>query len=116
MYAVSGGLVVEWKRKVQPAMTRDEVLSVLRDHQAELRERFGVKSLALFGSVARGEAVETSDVDLLVEFDRTVTLFDLAARLRLQELLGVAKVDLVMRDSIYPELRKPILEGAIHVG
>lgn len=98
-------------------MRRDQVLSVLRAHQGELRERFGVKSLALFGSAARDQADAASDVDLLVEFDRTITLFDLVAvRLWLEELLGVPKVDLVMRDSIYPQLRESILEGAIHVG
>ena len=50
-------------------MQRDDVLKILAKHGDELRQQFGVKSLALFGSVARGEAMETSDVDLLVEFE-----------------------------------------------
>ena len=60
-------------------MKRDEVLKILADHRDELRQQFGVKSLALFGSVARDEATETSDVDLLVEFERPVGLFGLFA-------------------------------------
>jgi predicted nucleotidyltransferase len=48
-------------------MRRDEILRFLNEHRAEL-ERFGVKSLAFFGSVARDEAQEDSDVDILVEF------------------------------------------------
>jgi predicted nucleotidyltransferase len=55
-------------------MKRDEVIRVLREHRGELREQFGVKSLALFGSVARDEATGTSDVDLLVEFERPIGL------------------------------------------
>ncbi len=49
-------------------MKRSEVLETLAAHRDELRARFAVKSLALFGSVARDEATDTSDVDLLVEF------------------------------------------------
>jgi predicted nucleotidyltransferase len=56
-------------------MQRDNVLKILAEHRDELHQRFDVKSLALFGSVARGEATETSDVDLLVEFERPVGLF-----------------------------------------
>ena len=51
-------------------MQRAEVIRILSEQQAELALRYGVKSLYLFGSVARDEAVPASDVDLLVEFDR----------------------------------------------
>jgi uncharacterized protein len=54
-------------------MQRNEVLKILADHRDAMRQQFGVKSLALFGSVARDEATETSDVDLLVAFARPVT-------------------------------------------
>ena len=53
-------------------MKRDQVLKILTEHRLELRDKFGVKSLALFGSVARDEASQTSDVDLLVEFEQPV--------------------------------------------
>jgi uncharacterized protein len=97
-------------------MKRDEVLKTLAMHRDELRQKHGVKTLALFGSVSRDEASEASDVDLLVEFDRPISLFDLAAlELCLKELLGVSKVDVVMRDSIYPAIKEDILREAIHV-
>src|SRR4029450_1525945 len=56
-------------------MQRDNVLKILAEHRDELRQQFSVKSLALFGSVARGKATETSDVDLLIEFEHPVGLF-----------------------------------------
>ena len=56
-------------------MQRDDILKILAEHRDGLRQQFGVKALALFGSAARGEATETSDVDLLVEFDRPIGLF-----------------------------------------
>ena len=49
-------------------MKRDDVLATLRSHEEKLRNQFFVRSLALFGSVARNEAGPASDIDLLVEF------------------------------------------------
>ena len=77
----------------------------------------GVVHAGVFGSVARGEAGPGSDVDLMVEFepDFRVTLFRLAETLNfLEELLG-CKVDLVMRKSVYPALRKRIYGEAVRV-
>ena len=54
-------------------LTRDEVLGVLRKHKAELEKRFGVRTLVLYGSVARDDATEDSDINLLVSFDGTTT-------------------------------------------
>jgi predicted nucleotidyltransferase len=96
---------------------RDEIVQKLRAERDQLRAKFGVKSLALFGSVARDEAGPGSDVDLLVEFARPITLFDLVAvQQYLERCLGVPRVDLVPRDSVYSAFRDDILEGAVHVG
>ena len=85
-------------------MQRDDLLKILAEHRDELRQQFGVKSLALFGSVARGEATETSDVDLLIEFERPVGLFHFFTVQRyLEDLLGVAQVDLVMPDALHED-------------
>ena len=74
----------------------------------------GVASMALFGSVARDEAVETSDVDILVTFSRPVSLFDFVdIQLYIQKILGVASVDLVMRDTVIEELKEIIYEQAV---
>ena len=50
-------------------MTRDEALTLLRAHKADLADRFGTNSLALFGSTVRNQAREDSDIDILVEFE-----------------------------------------------
>ena len=96
-------------------MKRDNVLHLLTEHRGELAQRFGVQSLALFGSVARDEASLTSDVDLLVEFNRPVGLFGLfALQNHLEALLGCA-VDLGTPDSLKPRLKEHVLQEAIHV-
>jgi uncharacterized protein len=96
-------------------MQRDNVLKILAEHRDELHQRFDVKSLALFGSVARGEATETSDVDLLVEFERPVGLFHFfTVQHYLEDILGFAQVDLVMPDALHKELKEGILREAIH--
>ena len=89
-----------------------EVFTILRIHRAEL-DSLGVRSLALFGSVARGEAGPDSDVDLLVDFHRPVGLFELIeVQEKLEGWLG-RSVDLVPRDSIKRQLRERILAEAI---
>jgi len=93
-------------------MTKDEVISLLREHSKTL-EQMGVKSLALFGSVARGEAEVGSDIDLLVDFSRPVGLFEFVrVKTYLESILG-KKVDLVTRDALKPQLRDKILREAI---
>jgi uncharacterized protein len=97
------------------AMKRNEVVRILLRHQTELRERFGVISLSLFGSVARNEATEASDVDLLAEFDRPTGYFALIAlQEHLENLLG-CKVDVGTRNSLKPRLRDRILQESIDV-
>jgi predicted nucleotidyltransferase len=97
-------------------MARADVLQKLRAERHYLRERYGVESLALFGSTARDEASEHSDVDLLVEFDRPIGLLHLVGAAQyLEKLLGVARVDLVLRRAVLPELRQQIFTEAIDV-
>jgi predicted nucleotidyltransferase len=96
-------------------MRQEEVLDILKRHREDL-QRLGVRSLALFGSVARNEAGPQSDVDLLVEIDRPMGLFGL---LRIQhyieQLLGGTEVDLVMKGSVLEELKDNILEDSVRV-
>lgn len=73
----------------------------------------GVRSLDLFGSVARGESGPDSDVDLLVDFDSPIGLFHFfRVQRRIEEILG-AKVDLVMRDAVKRQLRDRIFAEAV---
>jgi predicted nucleotidyltransferase len=95
-------------------MRRVELLEFLANHREVLNRDFRVKSLELFGSVARDEATIHSDVDLLVEFDRPTGLFGLF-RLQdyLEDQLG-CRVDLGTRGSLKPQLRQRVLAEAIH--
>ena len=81
----------------------------LRETLGEVLKRHGVKRAALFGSTARGEATEKSDIDLLVEFEGRKSLFDLSGlKLELQELLG-RNVDVLTYASLHPLLKEKIL-------
>lgn len=94
-------------------MTKQEVLKILEANRGKIRE-MGVESLSLFGSLARDEATDLSDVDLLVEFSRPIGLFQfIRVQHYLQDILGVDKVDLVMPDALHEELRDEILKEAI---
>jgi hypothetical protein len=90
-------------------MHRAQALSALSDLLPALRRDFGVRRIALFGSTARGEATEDSDLDLLVDFEAGPT-FDsfMGLKLFLEDHLG-RRVDLVTPESLKPRLR-PIIE------
>jgi predicted nucleotidyltransferase len=97
-------------------LSRSEIMEILGANREGLRRDFGVESMALFGSAARGDAGPLSDVDVLVEIPTPISLFELVAlQLRLQELLTVPKVDVVLRDAIFPPLRDAILAEALRV-
>lgn len=93
-------------------MRKQEALAVLVDHQSMLKT-FGVKSLMVFGSVARDEARTDSDVDLLVEFDRPVGLFTFVRLKRYLEEILDSSVDLGTPDSLKPYLREPVFREVI---
>ena len=95
-------------------MRRDDALAVLEANAGNLT-RFGVKSLALFGSVARDEAGPASDLDLLVEFEGAAT-FDayMGLKLYLEDLLA-SHVDLVMRKALRPRMMASVEREAVRV-
>ena len=98
-------------------MQRETALAALRNNRRRFADH-GVSRLAVFGSVARDEATEASDVDILVEFrpDAHIGLFEFA-RLRrdLAELLG-CEVDLVTPEALHPSMRNEILQEAVYAG
>lgn len=96
-------------------MKQDAVLRILKQKNAELAGQFGVKSLFLFGSVARDEATAASDVDLLVEFSRPVGYFGLFALQEYLETLLGCSVDLGTPNSLKAGIRERVMEEAIHV-
>jgi len=93
-------------------MNKQVVLKRLTGHIEEIRQRFSVKALSVFGSAARGEMADGSDVDILVVFNQKAT-FDLFMDLKfyLEELLGTG-VDLVTDKALRPQVRQAI-EGEI---
>ena len=96
-------------------MNRSGTLQLLAAHKQELAKRFGVASLALFGSVVRDTAKEGSDVDVLVAFDGPATSARyFGVQFYLEDLLGVP-VDLVTEKALRPELRPFIEKEAVHV-
>jgi len=103
-----------WGRDMSSQKNRkrlEEITSILRRHMPELRERYGVKLLGVFGSYLHGRQRSRSDLDLLVELDeRPLGLLDFV-RLEnhLSDLLGV-KVDLVEKSALKPAIGRRILE------
>ena len=97
-----------------PVRTKEDVFTLLRQHGEELRD-FGVGQISVFGSFARGEPSDESDVDILVEFKPGPASFDnfLALAEFLEELFG-RKVDLLTPDSLNPRFGHHILEEAEH--
>ena len=94
---------------------RDQVIRTLQAHKPELVVTYGVHSLALFGSLARDEATNQSDVDLLVEFDRAVGYFGLAAlQDHLADLLR-RPVDLGTLASLKPRIRQQVEQDLFYV-
>ncbi len=89
-----------------------DLIEILRQELPELRRKYHVENLEVFGSYVRGEEREGSDLDLLVEFSEIPGLFKfIELENYLSDRLGV-KVDLVMKDSLRPTIGKRILGEA----
>lgn len=93
-------------------LTLRQILDNLRDHRTSLSERYGIRTIAVFGSYVRQEQTPESDVDVIVEFDRSLGLAFVDLADELEGILGT-RVDLVSRgamnqkvyESISPDLR-----------
>lgn len=96
-------------------MTREEALTRLRQHEAELRQ-LGIDHLYLFGSTARDEASGHSDVDLFFDHERgRIGLYELMdVKARTAEILG-CKADVMTRRSLHPALKPRIEAAAVQV-
>jgi len=91
----------------------DPAIEILKGLKPELRERFGVTGIAVFGSRARGEGRPDSDLDIILDFKETPSLFDLSDLDDfLVEALGV-KVDTHPRDCVHPRLKDRIFAEAL---
>lgn len=113
MATQAGSKRVALPEKPRPSL--EQILESLRAKLPELRERYGVRNLWVFGSYVRGQARKRSDVDILVEFERAPTLFEFV---RLEREIGEfarVKVDLVMKSALKPTIGARILEEMVSV-
>ncbi|MBN2345809.1 MAG: nucleotidyltransferase family protein [Candidatus Aminicenantes bacterium] len=95
--------------------TLEEIRNILASHRQELKDKYKVKNIGIFGSYVRGENRAKSDLDVLVEYNNPVSLLQIVAlENHLSALLGV-KVDLVPRRNIRKELKESILKETVLV-
>lgn len=95
--------------------TLDRIKNILKSHENEIKENYSVKEIGIFGSYLRNEQNINSDLDVLVEFDRTPGLIKfLELEEYLTDLLKI-KVDLVMKTSLKPSIGKRILNEVEYV-
>ena len=93
----------------------DVIIEKLRKNKPVVEKKYGVKNLEVFGSYIRGEQKKGSDLDILVEFHRTIDLFKyIELENFLSKKIGV-KVDLVMKDTLKPRIKDRILKEAVPV-
>jgi predicted nucleotidyltransferase len=95
-------------------MRRRDILKIINEHSGEISSRFGVASLSLFGSVARDEAAEKSDVDLLVTFENTPGIFGFLELKEYLEKLMQCSVDLVTRSALKEQFREQVIKEAVN--
>ncbi len=93
---------------------KEQILKFLKQQLPYLKENFKVKSIGLFGSYAREEQTETSDIDMLVEFEEPVGFIKfMELENYLSDKLG-AKVDLVTPDALKPVIKPQIIAEAVY--
>ena len=96
-------------------MEKKDIIAVIQKNSPEIRSRYGVKKMGLFGSYVRGTQKKRSDIDILVSFDREIDLFDfLDLRQYLEDKLQ-SRVDLVMKSALKPNIGKNILSQVEYV-
>lgn len=95
--------------------TVDELKRILSEHKPEIKKKFKVKSIGIFGSYIRGKSKKRSDVDILVEFSEPIGMF---VFLDLEEYLkGIfgLKVDLVSKKALKPKIGENILNEVVYI-
>ena len=107
--------VSDWRVCYSAGMKQKEAIGRLQEHEVELK-RLGVQRLYLFGSTARGEAREDSDIDLFFDYEKgKLGLFELMdVKTYAAQILG-CKADIMTRDSLHKMLRQKIEASAVRV-
>ena len=97
-----------------PMKTKAEILEILRKEKPELVRRYGLKRLALFGSYAREDQRDDSDVDILVEIELQIGLRFVELADRIEDALGI-RTEVVSRRAIKPRYWEIIKEDLVDV-
>ncbi len=93
----------------------DEIREIIRQHRNVIADKYGIDVVGIFGSYVRSEQERQSDIDLLAEILRPISLLEMVgAEIYLSETLGI-KVDLVPKRSVREELRDNILEETVSI-
>ncbi|OHB99006.1 MAG: nucleotidyltransferase [Planctomycetes bacterium RIFCSPLOWO2_12_FULL_39_13] len=96
-------------------MKKEDIISFISAHKAEFEQKFGVKKIGLFGSYARGEGYEGSDIDIVVELEKPDLFYLIGIKQTIEEALG-NKVDVVrMRDKMNISFRNRIERDVVYV-
>ena len=92
-----------------------DAIKLLNEHEDEIKKKYGVSKIGVFGSFARGDVTNTSDVDVLIEFREGHATFDnyMGLKFMLQDLFA-RKVDLVTVKALKPQLREDILREVVY--
>jgi predicted nucleotidyltransferase len=101
----------------QAVKSVEEIKAILKEHKAEVVQKYGVREIGIFGSFVRGEQKKRSDIDILVEFaprDIPGLLKLIEMEMYLEKLLK-KKVDVVIKSGIRPELKKGILKEVVYI-
>jgi len=96
-------------------MKKDEILTVLKSLSEIVKKDYHAEIIGIFGSFARGEEKDTSDIDVLVEFDDDASLFDLVGLADFLEEQFHIKVDIVPIDTIREEIKEDVLKEAVYI-
>ncbi len=94
--------------------TLQNILSILREHKPELQKKYPIGRLGVFGSYARGEATEKSDIDIAVEITGVMGLSFIAMADEIEDLFGI-KTDVVPKRSIKPEYLQYVEKDIVYV-
>jgi predicted nucleotidyltransferase len=93
----------------------DGILAAFRDRMPQWRARFGITDVGVFGSVVRGNDREESDLDVLVDYERAPSLFQLSALQREMSRIAGRNVDLSLRRTLKPAIGKRILAEVVYL-
>lgn len=90
-------------------------IDILKKNKEQIKKRFGVRRIGVFGSIARGMARRSSDIDVLVEFERTVDFFEFIDLKEFLETVLKRNVDLVTTKALKPLIKDKILSEVVYV-